>query len=118
MAEPIREPGFQGRLYSLGGVVGEPGQGRQGIRHLITLTGGVGQIGMPANPRRISATIQIFNGTADLQVFFSDDTEGPAFILAPRDMLQVDWNLPWTGAVYLFSSGTMSVLCNEVTIQT
>lgn len=118
MAEPIREPGYTGRLVSLGGVMGRPFQGRQGIRYTIALTGGVGQIGIPVNPHRISATVQIFVGTDDLQVYLGNSTDGPAFILAPRDLLQIDHNLPWTGAIYLYSSGTMSVLCNEVTIQT
>jgi len=118
MPEPIREPGFNGRLISLSGVLGAVGQGREGVRHTVAVTGGTGIIGMPSNPLRISATVQIFIGTADLQVFFGDSTDGPAFILAPRDMLQIDHNLPWAGAVYLYSSGTMSVLLNEVSVRT
>jgi hypothetical protein len=118
MALTIREPGYQGELVSLAGVRGKRYLGRQGERFTIALTGGTGQIGMPSNPKRIAATIQIFVGTDDLQVYFGDSTDGPAFILAPRDLLQIDLNLPWTGAVYLYSSGTMSVLCNEITVQT
>jgi hypothetical protein len=118
MAEPIREPGFQGRLYSLGGIVGEPGQGRQGIRNSYTLGAGVGQIGLTANPRRIAATIQNTDTGDDLYAFFGNDSTGPAYLIASGDMLQIDWNLPWTGTVYLYSAGAITVTCNEVTIQT
>jgi hypothetical protein len=118
MAEPIQEAGYNGRLVSLGGVVGGVGRGRRGERFTRALSAGVGQIGIPSNPGRIAATIQIFNGADDLQVYFGDSTDGPAYILAPRDMLQIDSNLPWIGAVYLYSAGAgVTVLCNEVSVQ-
>ena len=118
MAIKVQEPGYNGQLISLGGVKGAWGRGRNAVQTVRALTGGVGMIGLPSNPMRIAATVQIFNGTDDLQVFFGDSTDGAVFLLAPRDLLQINMYLPWVGAVYLYSTGSMSVLCNEVEVQT
>lgn len=118
MANEVFESGFSGSLYSLGGIKGKEGAGRQSQRYVVGLSAGVGAIGIPANGKRISATVQFTNSQADLQVFFGDSIYGPVFYLRPYDLLQVDADLPWTGAIYLFSAAAVSVIISETTVIT
>ena len=110
------EPGYNGRLISLGGVVGKRGVGRQSIRNNINLAASVGQIGLPANSRRIAATIQSYTVGDDLQIFLGNSTDGACYIISSRDVFQINYLLPWTGAVYMYSTGILAVVCNEIVV--
>lgn len=119
MANEVFEPGFNGRLISLGGIAGKEGAGRQAQRFTVTVSAGVGIIGLPSNGKRISATVQIFTGSTDLQIYMGDSTYGPAYLIGPtKQMFQIDKDLPWTGSLYLYSTGALSVIINEVSVST
>jgi len=117
MAEPTREQGYEGRLVSLAGIKGSPGLGRRAERFDITTAAATPISGLPANPARIAATIQVTAGTDRVSVYFGD-TDGPYITLGLNDFLQIDYQLPWTGVITLQSAGINTVICNELTVQT
>ena len=100
------EPGFRGRMVSLGGVAGREGLGLHTRRPdaPITVTD---QYILNTNQARMWALIQNTGLVNDLRICLDEGTGiAPAFVLKPGETLQIDKNLPWTGAVYAQSTTT------------
>jgi hypothetical protein len=114
---PYAEPGYRGKLISLGGVVDERGYGRQYYSGASTVLTTLTNL-LPPNPKRISAFIQNFGPDhiylclgESVLYFFAD--------LGYRDSFQIDANFPWTGVVNAFiqAGGTNSnAVYAEITV--
>lgn len=117
MTKPVRDAGFVGRLVSLAGVLGAEGLGRSARHDSVSISSGLGVIGLESNPLRIAASVQNYSVDDVLNVFLGDTTDGPVFTLKHLGYLQIDINMPWTGAIYLQSGGTGIAAINEMSIQ-
>ena len=116
MANPVlyTEPGYNGQLVSLAGIMGGPGKGRVVASSAFILAGNI-QV-MSPNPKRISALI--LNGDPSINVnVFLGGTSGYAVVLGPLGSFQIDVNFPWTGEVDASpASGTPTISVNEVSV--
>jgi len=117
MAEPIREAGYVGQLISLAGVRGREGLGRIGMTEAVTVVAASAIVGLLSNPARLAASIQNLSVDDDLDVYFGDTSLGPKFTLPHLGYLQIDYLMPWTGPVYLYSAGTGIVTVSELSVQ-
>lgn len=116
MANPVRyfEPGYNGQLVSLGGVVGASGKGRVIDSSAFILAGAI-QVLSP-NPKRISALILNGDPANNANVFLGD-TNGFSVVLGPLGSFQIDINFPWTGEVDASpASGNPVISVNEVSV--
>lgn len=107
------ESGYSGQLISLAGVAGRPGLGRH-----VTSYAGYGGVGTPTqvspnNPMRISALIR--NVGPGASTIYLDTVT--ACVLQVGGTLQIDQNLPWTGAISASGTGADLVSVMEISVQ-
>lgn len=109
-----RESGFQGSLYSLGGLYSSNGLGRKRSRYqaigLITESG----IIVPENPKRICCFFYQFNGSSSITLGQDDNS---AVYLATGDYFQIDYRIPWTGSVFCYFTGAGTLIANEIGLE-
>ncbi len=113
----IRDAGFNGRIISLGGLLGASGLGlfvdRPGASMAFTTRVQV----LGNNPSRRWALVQNL-GSANVAIKFGDTEDSVAtdFILTPGAVLQIDTQVPWTGPIVAeATTGTVTYL--EASIQ-
>jgi len=110
-----QEAGYQGRLVSLGGVVGAPGRGRQ-ARQLNNSVDNTGtKLIMESNPKRLSALIQNIDAI-NMYIMFGDELYNYGFLLRPYDIFQIDQNLPWAGSVAGYAAAACTYRLLEVSV--
>jgi len=101
-------------IVSLGGVVSQPGKGRQVESQQLTVTAVV--VLSPDNPKRISMIIQnITTGTDILLVYFGNAATYP-FSLNPGGVLQIDRTFPFTGPILVQSVTSCVMTSLEVSV--
>jgi len=116
MASNTQEPGYQGRIISLGGIKGTQDHGRQAFIDVWTSTG-TGYLTVPANSRRIALLLQ--NSLASshrLRLSLGDLPTVEALALQPGESIQFDQFLPWTGSVVMTSEAGSTTFINIVEI--
>ena len=97
--------GYQGRLVSLSGIMGQDGQGRSSIGGLTTMTATPVMV-LASNPKRIAALIEnlddVANPGSGIELYFGNPSIYPVaqIILSPLGTIQIDQDLPWTGEVW------------------
>jgi len=112
----IEDVGYDG-TPSLGGVRGsEHGRGRLYTVDTFGLTpAAVNQV-LNANSKRLSALI-VNAGANPMVVYFDPTYTSPAALLNPGGSLQIDKNLPWTGAVFCGSNlGVAAFYVSEISV--
>ena len=107
-----QESGYQGRLVSLGGVLGKPGRGRQIVPVAITVTTAEAIIASD-NPQRLALIIRN-TGTETAYINLAGNTSFP---LKANEVFQIDYNFAWTGAIYAATnSSTTTVIGYETSV--
>lgn len=114
----ITEPGYNGQLVSLGGVLGAPGKGRQMFNHVFAMASGAVPLLSP-NPMRIAALIQ--NADTTLAVLLYVGTTSTLQYLVTLNAggsLQIDQDFPWIEYIWgSAASGAPAVLVTEIAVQ-
>lgn len=114
---PHNQDGAAGIQHvSLAGVKGRVGLGLRVTRPDTSLVFTAGLQVLGSNPARRWALIQNI-GTTDINASFDSDTAVAAdFIIPAKGVLQIDSQLPWTGPVSVYTSGTVTYI--EASVQT
>lgn len=103
-----QEAGYAGQLYSLGGVLGTLGRGRQSETVLVSISSAAVVQLLSGNVKRVSA--MIYNGSGMNITLSLGDIAQQTIYLANGSTLQIDPDFPWTGLVY--ASGDSAVAGN------
>ena len=114
-----QEPGMLGRVYSLGGVEGQYGRGRQIDSNWEVFPGTTGRQILGSNSKRISALIQNdLTSTGNVTLGLGDITTGTEYTcqLRPGDSFQIDFNFPWTGVVGAVPSAACALWVSEISV--
>jgi len=118
LANPGHDPGYNGRLMSLGGVIGREGLGLVVENKIYTETGIATQL-IPSNPARYWLIMRNI-GTLRTNIAFGPDGGGYAtanhIYLEPGDVFQIDRMIPWTGSISCFAAGDVLLSVAEASV--
>lgn len=100
---------YYGKLKSLAGIESNGWRGLLIEMNDEVVTAGGSRIILPANPRRLWAVIQnTTNDPGNTAIYFGN-TSGGAILLPQYSVVQLDQNLPFTGAVIGLAGGAQNI---------
>jgi len=94
-----QDPGHNGPLVSLGGIVGRPGYGSFVEHTQPVVTAGTFTDVVGNNPKRLWMFIQNESTEAVLLYFGNVGAGSVGLRLEPKGTLQIDEHIPWTGGI-------------------
>lgn len=120
MANPdtCRESGYNGKLTSLGGVVGREGAGLRIVTGSFVGSATVPSAILPNNPARKWALIELAPDETDMgYIGFGSRADGTRFHIKAGGSILINDNLPWSGVVYVSGSGNVEFFYCEASVQ-
>ena len=113
----IRDTGYVGELTSLAGVRSAQGMGLTVVNRIFTTETDANIVTcIEANPRRVWASVQNTGAAPMTVVWGSVGAFANIAVLLQWDILTIDADHPWTGAVSISTGSVLNAYCTEVSL--